>query len=202
MSTTRAEGYPLCWPVGWPRRESYKRNSSPYQVDFAKARDELLRELRLAGARHIVISSNVPLRRDGLPLAGMAEPKDPGVAVYFTNRKGAAVCIPNDAWRTVRENVRGIGYAVTALRMLERCGSSEVIERAYAGYALLPETAGGGVTHWHTLGIDPGSSPEAIKRRYRELAAVHHPDAGGNSATFTVVTKAYEAALAEVGGAR
>lgn len=196
--TAPTEGYPLQWPVGWPRREAYKRNSSPYQVEFAKARDELLRELRLAGARHIVISSNVPLRRDGLPLAGTAEPKDPGVAVYFTNRKGAASCIPNDAWRTVRENVRGIGYAVTALRMLERCGSGEVIDRAYAGYALLPETAGAS-GHWSILGIDPGAPPEAIKRRYRELATEHHPDRGGDPAAFTLVTKAYAAALAEVG---
>lgn len=199
--TAPTEGYPLCWPVGWPRREPYKRNSSPYQVDFAKARDELLRELRLAGARHIVISSNVPLRRDGLPLAGMAEPKDPGVAVYFTNRKGAAVCIPNDAWRTVRENVRGIGYAVTALRMLERCGSSEVIERAYAGYALLPETAGAS-NAWAVLGLSPGSTVDAIKRRYRELATEHHPDRGGSAETFSKLTGAFNDAIAEVGGAR
>src|SRR5688572_3773423 len=196
------EGYPLCWPVGWPRREPYMRESSPYQVDFAKARDELLRELRLAGARDIVISSNVPLRRDGLPLAGMAEPKDPGVAVYFTNRKKLPSCIPNDHWRTVRENLRGIGHAVIALRMLERCGSGEVIDRAYAGYALLPETAGAGVTPWSILGLERGAPVDAIKRRYRELAGQHHPDRGGSSATFAQLTEAFNAAIAEVGGAR
>ena len=192
------EGYPLCWPVGWPRLDSYKRQSSPYQVDFAKARDELLRELRLAGAREIVISSNVPLRRDGLPLAGMAEPKDPGVAVYFTDRKKRARVIPNDHWRTVRENVRGIGHAVTALRMLERCGSGEVLDRAYAGFALLPETAGAG-DHWTTLGIAPGASADELKRRYRELAGMHHPDKGGSAATFAAITDAYQRASAEVG---
>jgi hypothetical protein len=200
--TPPTDGYPLQWPVGWPRREPYKRNSSPYQVEFAKARDELVRELRLAGARDIVISSNIPLRRDGLPLAGMAEPKDPGVAVYFTNRKKAPCCIPNDAWRTVRENVRGIGYAVAALRMLERCGSGEVIDRAYAGYALLPETAGAS-NAWALLGLAPGSSPDEIKTRYRELSRIHHPDRpGGTSAGFTALTEAYNSALAEVGRAR
>jgi hypothetical protein len=191
------EGYPLCWPVGWPRLDSYKRQSSTYRVDFAKARDELVRELTLAGARDIVISSNVPLRRNGLPLAGMAAPKDPGVAVYFTDRKKRARVIPNDHWRTVCENVRGIGYAVTALRMLERCGSGDVLDRAYAGFALLPETAGASDA-WTVLGMPARSSALAVKNRYFELAREHHPDRGGNAVTFAAITDAYKRALAEV----
>lgn len=193
------EAYPLCWPVGWPRREPYRRESSPYKVEFATARDELVHELKLAGARDIVLSSNVPLRRDGLPLAGMAEPKDPGVAVYFTDRKKRARVIPNDHWRTVRENVRGIGYAVAALRMLERCGSGEVLDRAYAGFALLPESASPGDA-WVVLDLAPGSSADVIKRRYHELAKAHHPDRGGNAVTFAAITNAYKRALDEVGG--
>lgn len=137
------EAYPLCWPIGWPRREPYRRESSPYKVQFATARDELV--------------------------------------------------------RTVRENVRGIGYAVAALRMLERCGSGEVLDRAYAGFALLPESAGAG-DHWTTLGLRrEGASGEDVRRRYRELAKTHHPDAGGNAATFAAITEAYTRALAEVG---
>lgn len=191
------EGYPLSWPVGWPRLDSYKRQSSPYQVEFSKARDELLRELKLAGAREIVISSNVPLRRDGMPLAGMAEPKDPGVAVYFTDRKKRARVIPNDHWRTVRENVRGIGYAVTALRMLERCGSGDVLDRAYAGFALLPETAGA-ASHWSVLGIASTANAGEVTRRFHELSREHHPDRGGDTATFQAIAEAYHRALAEV----
>ena len=53
---------------------------SQFQVSFAKARDELLVELKRLNATNIVISSNVETRQDGLPYARSKEPDDPGVA--------------------------------------------------------------------------------------------------------------------------
>jgi hypothetical protein len=194
--TSPIEAYPLCWPDGWPRRESWQRDASAYQVEFAKARDDLTRELRLARARDVVISSNVPLRRDGLPLANMAEPKDPGVAVYWTDRKGRPRVIAFDRWRRVRENLRAVGMAIESIRSLERIGA-ELLERAYAGFARRPETAGAG-DHWTTLGIPRGTSADELARRYRELAREHHPDRGGNAATMAAINDAYQRAAAEV----
>lgn len=193
--TKAAEAYPLYWPEGWPRKKDYQRNPSRYEVDFARARDELVRELRLIGARDVVISSNVPLRRDGLPLASTSEPNDPGVAVYWTDRKGRPKVIACDVWRRVRENLRATGLAIEALRTLERTGASEILERAFAGFALLPETS----DHWGVLGIPKGSDRATIDARFRWLARAHHPDRGGNADVMAGINAAYHKAIAEVG---
>ena len=50
-----------------------------------------LAELRRFGASNIVISSNVPTGRGGLPLASAKRVDDAGVAVYFT-LKGKEPC--------------------------------------------------------------------------------------------------------------
>lgn len=187
------EAYPLSWPVGWPRKDSWQRSSSQYAVDFAKARDHLANELRLSRARDVVISSNVPLRRDGLPLANMRQPDDPGVAVYWTGRGRKGEPVPRvmacDVWRTVRENLRAVGLAVEAIRSLERTGASEILERAFAGFALLPAS----IDHWGVLG-----TRAALDARLRELAREHHPDRGGDPAVMAAINAAYELARNEV----
>lgn len=75
--------YPLDWIPGKPRTPSYKRKRSLFQVNFAKARDDLLSELKKLRATKIVISCNIPTRQDGLPYAKFKKPEDSGVAVYF-----------------------------------------------------------------------------------------------------------------------
>jgi hypothetical protein len=187
--TQPIEAYPLCWPDGWPRRKNYQR--SKYEVTFIRARDELLRELHAGRARHVVISSNVPLRRDGIPLANMREPADPGVAVYWDDRNGKPRVIACDVWRTVRENLRAVGLAYASLRQIERTGASELLERAFAGFARLPAAA----DCWSVLGLQRGASRDVISERYRELARQHHPDRGGDHAQMARVNAAYQEAM-------
>lgn len=201
------EAYPLSWPDGWPRRKSHARNPSKYKTTFLKARDELVRELGAGRARHVVVSTNVPLRRDGLPLANMREPEDPGVAVYWDDKQGKARVIACDAWRTVRENLRAVGLAYASLRQIERTGASELLERAFQGFARLPE-AKDDRDCWSILGEDlrPQQSdwtpmPRVIER-YRELARLHHPDHGGSTAKMAEINRAYQEAIKELGAAR
>ncbi len=76
--------YPLTWPPSKKRTLLSKRALASYRAGFVKARDEALNELRLLGADgDIIISSNIPLRKDGLPSASFKEPLDPGISVYF-----------------------------------------------------------------------------------------------------------------------
>jgi hypothetical protein len=196
--TSPIEAYPLCWPDGWPRKESYQRMSSRYEVDFATARDHLANELRLARARDVVVSTNVPTRRDGLPYANMPQPVDPGVAVYWTaigkGGKTEPRVIACDVWRTVRENLRAVGLAVEAIRSLERTGATEILERAYAGFARLPASS----DHWAVLGLLRGTPRDAIDARYRSLARAHHPDRGGDPAVMAAINAAYHRASSEV----
>lgn len=46
--------------------------------------------------------------------------------------------------------------------------------------------------YYQILGVSKHSSPEDIKRAYRKLASVHHPDKGGDTATFQNIQTAYD----------
>jgi DnaJ-class molecular chaperone len=46
--------------------------------------------------------------------------------------------------------------------------------------------------HYNTLGIDRNANPDDIKKAYRRLAGQHHPDKGGDTATFQKIQQAYE----------
>jgi len=46
--------------------------------------------------------------------------------------------------------------------------------------------------HYVTLGVAKDATPEDIKKAYRRLAAIHHPDKGGDTAEFQKVQAAYE----------
>lgn len=45
--------------------------------------------------------------------------------------------------------------------------------------------------YYKTLGIDKKSSSEDIKRAYRKLASLHHPDKGGDTVQFQEIQEAY-----------
>lgn len=50
---------------------------------------------------------------------------------------------------------------------------------------------------WQLLGLPETATPEQVKARWRELAAIHHPDRGGNAVDFTTYRRAYQEALRE-----
>lgn len=193
-----AEAYPLQWPDGWPRTPYGRRRDSAYLVSETKARDELLRSVRLLGGRAVVLSTNIKLRLDGLPYANQAIPEDPGVAVYWT-RAGKQEVMACDLWRRPWENMRAIGLAIEGLRAMERAGATQILERAFNAFRL-PETAG--ASSWRvTLGFGPDWSPSAddVRRVAREMSARLHPDRpDGDEEGFKRVQQALAAALQEL----
>jgi DnaJ-class molecular chaperone len=46
--------------------------------------------------------------------------------------------------------------------------------------------------HYNTLGVSKTASQDDIKKAYRKLASKHHPDKGGDTATFQTIQTAYE----------
>lgn len=46
--------------------------------------------------------------------------------------------------------------------------------------------------HYQTLGISKSATQDEIKKAYRKLASQHHPDKGGDTATFQKIQTAYD----------
>jgi DnaJ-domain-containing protein 1 len=191
-SCWNVEPWPLLWPEQRARTPDWKRRFSPFSVTFAQARSHLLGELAKMGGRNIVISSNQPVRQDGLPLAIKSRIDDPGVAVYFM-RDGEAKCLPCDEYHSVLANLRAIGKTVEAFRGIERWGAKAMLDAALEGFAALP--AGGSEGWWAELGVAPTADPVVIEAAWRALVKTHHPDAGGDPARFRTIQDAYQQAL-------
>lgn len=189
------DAYPLSWPIGWERTHPNQRVRANFSKQiirsFAVVRDELLNELKLLGAHRdsVVISSNVPLRRDGLPYSGMRQPDDVGVAIYF-ELGGEQRCFPCDRWDRVEDNLRAISLSINAMRGLERWGAKQMVDAAFTGFAALPDGSGGVLAK--VLGVDPTMPRPEVERAYRTWAKQHHPDVGGNADLFREVTAAYQ----------
>ncbi len=196
--------FPLSWPTGWPRTQ-YRRDNIRFKVSFARARNDIVNGLRVFGAKDIVISSNVPLRGDGLPYADgemqSGVKRDPGVAVYWT-RKSTPFSIACDQWRHVRHNLRSIGLAIEGFRAIERSGASNLLERAFSGFAALPSAI---VTapprDWWVvldLRVRPTTLAEA-EAAFLRMTREHHPDVGGTHERMVELNLAIEKAREDFG---
>lgn len=212
MPVEGVDGYPLYWPEGWPRVPPHQRDRSRYEVHFIKARDEVTRQLKLLGgvrSDSVVISTNVPIRRDGLPLANMPEPQDPGVAVYWTEEKydsrlgkttKTTRVIACDKWQKVRDNIRAIGLTIDAMRAIQRAGATQVLDRVFTGLTALPANAG--VRPWRQvlqLSAMTQLTWQQVESAYRILALEAHPDRGGSQEKMAELNRAREDARKELG---
>lgn len=130
--------YPLEWPSGRPRTK-YKARSN-FDTPFAKARDRCLGEIRSLGGSAPIISSNMPLRLDGLSYAKAPPFIDPAVAVYFTYKK-RQICFACDRWDAVQDNMHAISLTIGALRGIARWGTGDMMEAAFTGFVALPAPA-------------------------------------------------------------
>ncbi len=185
-----ATRYPLAWPQGRPRTPF--RSSSKFKVNsFARVRDELLNELKLMRAKGVILSSNLKLRQDGLPLANQPQPADPGVAVYFTY-KDRDVCFACDRWSKIEDNMQAIRHTIEALRGIARWGTGDMVDAAFSGFAQLPAAR---VAHrpWNVvLGVVPHASTMDVTEHYRQLARDNHPDRGGDQEKAAEINGAWE----------
>lgn len=189
------EAYPLAWPLGRARTPSHRREASAFKTSFAIARDMLRKEVERLGGRNLVISTNIPLRQDGLPYASFRKLDDEGVSIYFTY-KGKAMCFACDRWNKVEDNMQAICKTIDALRGIARWGSGDMLEAAFTGFAALAPPS----EDWRdVLNVPVGSGNNAdqlarARQHYRALASEHHPDRGGSSAMMTKINAAWQKA--------
>lgn len=210
------------WPDGWPRTPAHERIDSRfgkgiYKIGLSIARDGLLLELERLGAANIVITTDLPTRRDGLPYAD-SRASDVGVAVWFampnivTGRVDERV-FACDKWRTHAENMRAIALSIEAMRGLARWGAGDVVNRAFTGFAALPPGSPSPAPPpkkrpwWEVLGINAAvraATPnellaDIVKIQHRKLIKNAHPDAGGSHELAAEINAALAEAERELG---
>lgn len=189
------EAYPLQYPNGWKRTqqpEPSRFGSWNNKPSIHKATQKIIEEMRLFGGTDLIISSNLKLKKDGLPYSNQKQPEDQGVAVYFNWQKEQKV-IACDTFDNIGCNLWAIGKTIEAMRGIDRWGCSEIITKAFTGFTALPERTSS--EWWEILGVEPTASPEEIKRKYRQLVKKHHPDITGNDIHFKRIKEAYEKSL-------
>lgn len=173
------EAFPLSWPPTRPRTEPYRRTWSKFKTNFGKARDRCLGEIRTLGGRQAIISTNLPLRLDGIPYAAQKQPQDSGVAVYFTYKK-RQMCFACDRWAKVEDNMHAISLTIGALRGVARWGTGDMMEAAFTGFSALPAPGDVVPRGWmQVLEIGHDATLEKAQENYRRLSMVRHPDRGG-----------------------
>ena len=191
------EAYPLTWPQGWPRKQSYQRSRAKFStsgrvLSVMDGIQRVLLELERLGVKRddLVISTDIPTRLDGLPRSDRTV-TDPGVAVYWLKGK-ATRCMAIDRYDRVADNLAAIAATLEAMRAIERHGGAEILDRAFTGFVALPAPE----QWWQVLGVAENATRGEIDAAYRRLAALHHPDRGGDSAQMARINTARDQGLA------
>ena len=207
--------YPLSWPAGWKRATSRKSGrfftaenvagnarlgQKPVSVETALNR--IFEELARIGVPNgeALISTNLELNTWGIPRGNQKEPSDPGVAVYWELR-GKPQCMAIDVYTRVADNLAAVAASLEALRAIERHGGAAIMERAFIGFAALPEKAGDRRPWRDVLHFPPLTTPTAkmVEDRFRELAKSAHSDKGGSDDAMIELNAARVDALEELG---
>ena len=183
------QAYPLHWPMGFERTKG--PSGKPFRQTVNTAASNLSDSLRLfgrdtgKGVTNLMVSSNVTLME--------AEPRDPGVAVYF-RWDGIDCCIAVDRYATPAQNLQAIVHVIEAERTKMRHGGLNIVRAAFRGYAALPPPKGAdgqlAPPWWQALGLPEGANLEAAEAAFRRVAKEHHPDRGGDPAKFNLAVEA------------
>lgn len=199
------ESYPLHWPENRKRTVPHRRQRSRFNTGFGLAVRTVVNELRRLGSKNQVVSTNVPVRRDGLPLASAKRVDDPGVAVYF-RYKDRPMVFTCDRWDKVEDNIWAIAKTIEAMRGIERWGSGDMTDTAFSGFRALPSPSDLTKRPWRKVlmvdGLDcsiPAVALAGAEASYRTLARERHPDLGGNEMQMAELNEAIADARREFG---
>ena len=210
--------YPLTWPAGWKRISSEKRirarfsksdrqynqsSSSSWmrrrELSIADGANRVIDEIAKLGVDRsdVIVSTNIRTKSNGLPYSDNSVVQDPGAAVYWKSRNKQQKCMAIDRYDRVADNLGAVAATIAAMRMIERHGGAEILDRAFTGFVALPAPE----QWWQALGFDDEDKVtlSEAESRYRTLAKKHHPDVGGNAGRFASITDAINTARERLG---
>jgi len=135
--------------------------------------------------------------------------KDVKAEIIF-DRTGKRYVVRCAKWGNFLDNLRAAERTIFYLyRALAEYGAesneksfTEAVDQFFAGFEALPDDTvlmlgdGKSAPWWDVLGVKKEASKPEILSAFRALARVHHPDTGGDAATFKRLREAYEQALA------
>jgi hypothetical protein len=162
-----AERFPLQWPAAYPRTNNRERCSRFKARSFLEAVKGIYHELELLGAQDVIVSTSMPLRRDGMPYSDPPRNLDPGVAVYF-KLKGSPRSMACDKWDRIEHNAHALSLTIEAMRGLDRWGASQMLDRVFQGFTALPAPAGH-KEWWRVLQCRREDSVLVAEAQYRTL---------------------------------
>lgn len=188
--------YPLDWPLGYKRTQN--RKSSTFKQTMDRAQRHLHEEVKRMGGTDLVVSTNLPVRNDGMIYSAYLDKRidDPGVAIFFKyKKKDVTMCC--DKYYRVWENIYALANGIEALRGMDRWGVSEFLERAFTGFAALPaagESSASKRMWYDVLHCTMDASPDFVKTAYRHLTKKFDPTNGSvkDEVRFKEVIDAYK----------
>ena len=197
--------YPLQWPEGWKRTQSYQRKTATFSrqgkaLTVFDGVQRVLDELQRLGVHQddVIVSTNLHTRLDGLPRSNQARPGDPGVCVYWRKSpKEPMRCMAVDRYDEVQDNLAAVAATLEAMRSIERHGGAAILDRAFTGFAALPAPAAGKRDWWTVLELPATATEAQIRDAYARLARVHHPDKGGDAQRMAEINRARDEALSK-----
>lgn len=183
--------FPLAWPPGWRRIMPGLRVDAPFSqrkqpLSINAGTERVMKELYAMGISKddVIISSNLKVRLDGLPISQQSQPADPGIAVYWKKPKDVQhKVMATDRYTKVADNLAAVAATLYAMRAIERHGGAVILERAFTGFQCLPAP-----NTWRAvLGYVEDDQPtmEEVSQSYKRLSKRHHPDAGGTEAKMS-----------------
>lgn len=192
MITQPIEAFPLHWPQGFERNKS--QTVSSFKCTLGQARDGVLQQIHQLKGTNIIISSNIPLKKDGNMYASLKPiDNDHGVAVYFTWKNDQYV-LACDKYYQIWENLRAIEKSIDAIRALDRWGASDILARAFTGFKAI----GGAKKEnwWDVLGVEETANYNEKLSAYKWLIKKYHPDnqSTGDHDMFIKIQEAYSIA--------
>lgn len=196
----------VCRPiVTWPGTMTRNRGRAPFRARWETTLSDLGAELRMIEATSAALE--VACREDDI-LADGSRPKHnasishPGVILSVTTKKLGPIRFVCDHFTDWRDNVRAITLGMSDLRRLDRYGITKRGEQ-YQGWKQLPPPTMGQVEVtnpkqaivllFQMAGEKMTSEikKDQLRSLYKRAAMKHHPDQGGDEATFTQLGKVW-----------
>jgi hypothetical protein len=192
----------------WPgkKTESWAQKRAVFRSTFQQTLDLMDRELRMLGAKEILIQAycgQEDIRLSDGWLKSSARPKQPGIILTFKKKDGRILSMPCDRFNKYEDNLRAIALSLEALRSVDRYGVTQTGEQ-YKGWEALPPPGAQAVgdtynEKWAKEIIrrfgnpycPPMDAPMDVWEKAANAARFNtHPDKKGKAADFDLVQRA------------